>query len=54
MNSQLACASTGSGATTLTFVVKCFADKAHAELFMARFGGEYLTPRRGRDKIVGL
>ena len=26
------------------YVVKCFADKAQAELFSARFGGKYMTP----------
>jgi hypothetical protein len=24
--------------------VRCFADREHAERFIARFGGEYLTP----------
>ena len=25
--------------------VKCFAEREHAERFMAQFGGEYMTPR---------
>ena len=26
------------------YQVRCFAEKEHAEQFIARFGGEYLTP----------